>query len=371
MTLKVLPARTRADIETFVRLPERLYADDPNWVPPLRREVRKTLDVERNPFLQRAETRPFLAFRGDRPVGRIVATWDPLFVEARGERLGWFGFFECEEDPEAAAALVRASEDFAREKGAVALRGPASLSMNDECGLLVEGFDRPPVLMTPYNPSHYAPLLEGAGLAKAKDLLAFRRSLDVQIPEALTRLAERARSRYGISTRPVDAKHLGRDRDLIRSIYNESWRGNWGTPPLTEPEMAEAADLVVSIAPPEFIRLGFVNGEPAGVSITLPDLNPALRMFRGRMTPWGLLGFVRERRRCRGARQYITGVKERFRNRGLELLFWIEAEAAGRRLGYEWVELSWILEDNAPTVAMAEIMGAPIRRFRIFEKTLA
>lgn len=285
----VTPVEDRAATTAFIRLPYALYRDEPHWVAPLEREVRAFLDPRRNPFFETAEARLFLARRGRRTVGRIAAVTDPRFHERHDYKCGHFGLFECADDLEAAGALFDAAADWLAGRGLTRMLGPLSFSVNDECGLLVDGFDGPPSVGIPYNPPYYADLLTGCGFGKAKDLLSWLVPMppDGEPPAAIARVAARTLADPAVRVRPLDRDRYEADMAVIKDIYNDAWAENYASVPLTDAEFLHMAAQLKSVVHPELVRIAEVDGEPAAFTLWVPDVNQALRTARGRLTTWG------------------------------------------------------------------------------------
>lgn len=370
MGLAVREVAGARDLAAFIDLAARLHARDPHFVAPMRSDVRWMFDERANPFFRYASVRSFLAWREGRAVGRICAIWNPRFNAHANEEAGWFGWFECEDDPETAAALLEAAAGWCRDRGARVLYGPASFTMNDECGLLIDGFDTEPVFLMPHNPAYYQALVDGAGLRKRVDLLSWRREAERPLDPRVQELASRARSRPGVTTRGFDMRHLARDLVLTQQVFNEAWGENWGSVPLTDEEIASFGERLRPVAVPELLRLAFVDGEPAAVHLTFPDYNQVLKRLGGRLGLLGMLRFLYWKRRIDGCHTLIFGVRPRFRLRGLDALLWVESEQIGRRLGYKWGELGWTLETNDAINALCGRAARLSRRYRIYERTL-
>ncbi|HPJ72545.1 MAG TPA: N-acetyltransferase, partial [bacterium] len=337
----------------------------------LTREEIKKLTPGKNPFWEHAEGALFLAFRGDEPVGRIAAVEDFLYNRYHGEKTGAFGFFESVRDPETAAALFAAAEEWMRNRGLERSIGPLNPSTNDVCALLIEGFDSPPRIMMPYNPPWYRNLIEGAGYAKAKDLLAY----DIPVPEnpdrmnpRLGRLLEGIRRRGG-SIRYIDLKRLDREIAVVREIYNSAWAENWGFVPLTEAEAAHMARELKPLAEPRLAFFAEYEGKPAGVYIVLPDYNQVLKTMGGKLGPVQILKFLLGRRKISAIRLMIAGIRPEYRKKGLDVLLFHESAKNSRELGYVDSEISWLLEDNTLVIRATEAMGGTLsKRYRIFAK---
>jgi len=367
--IRIREASTPALLDEFIELPWSVYSSDRNWVPPLRRDVRRLLDHARHPFWEHARGTVFLAEKDGRAVGRISAQVDDGYNDLWRERVGSFGFFECHDDIEVARALFGAAEGWVKQLGMTVLRGPLSPSSNEEWGFLLDGHDRPPVVMMPYNPPYYNVFAERCGFNKAKDLLAFLGHVSSPMPERLARLADRLRQNPRVSLRPVNLKDLVHEMPVIKELYNESWQRNWGFSPMTDKEMDLMAASLKVFAVPEMVLLAFYDGRPAGLSITLPDFNQVLRRLNGRLDLAGLVKFLWYRRRITGARAIVFGFKTEYRRLGLPVLLYCETLGYMRRAGYEWCELSWNLEDNRLINEFDAELGARVyKRYRVFEK---
>ncbi|HSL16427.1 MAG TPA: N-acetyltransferase [Methylomirabilota bacterium] len=377
--MRVEPVAGRADLAAFVDLPFTLYRDDPNWVPPLKAEVRKLLDARRHPFYgggREAEIELFLARDGRRVVGRVAAILNHAHNRVHDEPIAFFGFFECERRPEVAAALLATVEDWARQRGLEAVRGPMNPSTNYECGLLVEGFDRPPVLMMTYNPPWYAELLEAAGYAKVKDLYAYLSEVHDASLERLRKLGERAVKRNpGLTTRSADLKRFDSEVALIKGLYNAAWEKNWGFVPMSDAEFDALARELKALVHPELVRIAFVDDEPVGFILTVPDWNPVLADLGGSVWrhPFKLLRHLlfTKAESLPGLRLVLLGVRAGFRNRGVESLLFAHGIEVALRAGYEWCEYSWILEDNELTKRAVRLMGGELYKvYRVYEKNV-
>lgn len=377
--MNIRPVASRRELGAFVRLPWRLYQDDPLWVPPLRGEVRKLLDAARHPFYdggEAAEVELFLAWDGRDPVGRVAAILNHAHNRFHDQRVAFFGFFECIERPDVARGLLAAVEEWAARRGLEAVLGPMNPSTNYECGLLVDGFHRPPVLMMTYNPSWYPRLVEAAGYRKAKDLLAYISAVHGGSLERLERLAERTRRREpGLTTRSLDKAHFDREVKLVQQIYNSAWQRNWGFVPMSDAEIAEMGQQLKPTVHPELVRFALVDGEPVGFLLAIPDWNPVLQELDGSPLrhPLRTLKHVvfTKATDLEGLRLITLGITEPFRKRGIEGVLFAESIRAAVQLGYQWAEYSWILEDNELAKRTVRLMdGELYKTYRIYEKRL-
>lgn len=365
------------DLRAFVDVAWRVHADDPRWVSPPREAVASALDRRKHPFHRHSDVHCFIAERHGRPVGRIAAIVNRRHNAVHGERVGFFGLFECEDDRDAAAALVDAAAERLRAEGLTSMRGPMSFSTNEEIqapGVLIDGFDRAPMIAMPYNPPRYAALLEGAGFRKCVDLLAY--GIDEPEPHGrLRRAAALAAKRLGtsrITLRPLDFRRLDREIRAIKSIYDSAWSENWGFVPMTDDEFAHAAKAFRPVVERDLSLIAEADGEPVGFSLVLPDLNQALkRLPRGRLFPFGFLTLLRYRRSIDAFRIITLGLKPGYRNRGIDALLYLKMWEIGARKGYKHAEASWILESNRDMCNALEKLGARVeKRYRIYERPL-
>ena len=368
--LEIRRVTSRRDLARFIRLPWRIYQGDPCWVPPLIRDVALRLNRSRHPFFEHASMELFLACRGREVSGRIAAIVDERHNRFHHDRVGFFGMFECIDDLEAARALFRAAETWCGNRGMTRVRGPMNLSMNDECGFLLEGFDAPPVLMMTYTPKYYLDLCEGCDLVKSKDLHAYRKD-DVGVLDRIAALVERVKTKERVRVRPIDMAHFDREVGLIKEIYNSAWELNWGFVPMTEKEMDLLASQLRPIVEPALVLFAEVDGNSVGVSITLPDYNQVLRHMNGRLGPLSLLKMLYYRRKITGLRAIVFGIRREFRRTGISTVLYYETEKAAERLGYQWCEMSWTLEDNAMINRFDEAVGGRLyKKYRIYEKDI-
>ena len=374
LPLRIRAVASRDELRRFVELPWRLYAGDPCWVPPLKKQVTDYLDRS-HPFYAGGESdrELFLAWRGQRVCGRIAAIHYHAHNVFHSDRWGFFGFFECEDDPAAAAELLAAAADWVRARGHDTLVGPMNPSTNYECGLLVMGFDSPPAVMMTYNPPRYAELIEAAGFAKAKDLNAYSSPVHAQSLERLRRFADKTREREPqLVTRGVDLKQFDREVAIIRGIYNAAWEKNWGFVPVSDAEFEWLAKDLKPLVDPPLLRIAFDGDEPAGFLLAIPDVNPALAVLNGSMSnPLRVArAFLIGRRRA-GLRLITMGVKETFRLRGFEGVMFHEGLQVALERGYRSCEYSWILEDNELAKRTVRLMSARhSKTYRVYAKAL-
>lgn len=377
MTLTLRPVRTRSDLRSFLRLPWKIYKDDPAWVPPLLQERKDFLNPKKNPFFEHAAVELFLAERDGEPVGRISAQVDHLHNETHQEQTGFFGLFECIDDPDVAACLLDNAAGWLKSRGLKTIRGPFSFSINEEAGLLVDGFAHPPFVLTPHNPPYYPALLEGWGLRKVKDLFCWRYDSSRPVPEMARQIAEEARKDPRLTIREVNPKSLESDVRVLIDVFNSAWSQNWGFVPLTENEIKKAAKDFKMILEPKLALIAEIDGRPAAISLALPNLNEAIRDLNGRLFPFGLFKLLYRIRakKIRSARLILLGIKKEYRKdvlgAGLSVFLYVEKRRRSQELGHWGGELSWTLEDNQKINNGIALMGGEhYKTYRVYEKSL-
>jgi GNAT superfamily N-acetyltransferase len=365
------------DLSRFVELPYRLHRRDRTWVPPFKSEIRKLLDRRANPFFQHAEAAYFIAERGGEVVGRIAATHNELHNEIHEDRVGFFGFFECVNDFTVAAPLLDAAAAWLRARGLDTIRGPMSFSVNDVCGLLVDGFEYPNTLMMPHNPPYYLPLLETAGFAKARDLICLQGGAHnalVPAPERTARAVDLILKRYGLRIRMLNMRRFEAEVELVKRLYNQCWEMNWGFVPMTDAEIDHLAASFKPVVIPELVP--FVereDGTPVGFGLALPDLNQALVNNRsGAMFPAALTMLWKLRRKqITRARILLLGILPEWRGKGVDaaLYHWIWTRSGERNMG--WGEAGWLLEDNHAIIqGLAKAGFTPYKTYRVLDRPL-
>lgn len=363
----------RRDLRHFIKLPWRIYAEDRNWVPPLIADLKAVLHRRKHPYHQHADSEYFLAWRKGVVVGRIAATINHRYNEFHEERTGFFGFFEVVRDEAVARALLQTAEEWVRARGMERVLGPVSFSTNEEAplGLLIDGFEHAPILMTSHNPPWYAALIEGGGYAKARDLVAIKLQHSNDPPERLVRGVERLEKREGITVRPFEVRRFREEIETIKSIYNSSWERNWGFVPMTDAEFEHTAKQFRPILDPSLCLIAEVAGKPVGFSLVLPDYNQALWHLNGRLFPLGILKLLWYRRKIDRVRILTLGLIPGYRRRGLDAMMYLRIFQAAARGGYDWGEASWILEDNWEIRRGMERCGGEVyKTYRIYEKGL-
>jgi hypothetical protein len=371
--IQILPlSRNPRDVMRFLKVSYRIYRDDPNWVAPLLMDLKKVF-TDANPMFEHAVMQLWVATRGGQDVGRIAGIIDRNYNHANKEPAAFFGFYESVDDPVVSHRLFETVSGWTRQAGLPHLLGPMNPTSNDECGLLVDGFDSPPVIMMTYNPRYYAKQVEAAGFRKAKDLLAFHMDL-AKIPmDRLIRIATKIKQRNpNLAFRPVRRKTLEQDLTKVKEVYNAAWEDNWGFVPMTDAEVDFMAARLKPLLMEGLIWLAEAGTEPVGFLLAMPDYNIALKPLQGRLLTPKLLGFIPYLLgwKCPPRTRVITlGVKHEYRGKGLESAMLIEGLKVGIEAGVTESEASWILEDNVMMCRMLEAIGGRVyKTYRLYER---
>jgi GNAT superfamily N-acetyltransferase len=373
--LEVRTATSRADLEQFIRLPWRIYRNDPVWVPPLLVEMRRALDRAHHPFYEHARVECFLALRGRDVVGRIAAIVNHAHNQFHEDRVGFFGLFECIDDQPVADALLEQAESWLQAQGCDRARGPMNFSTNDELyspGVLIDGFDTPPKMLMGHTPAYYAALLSAAGYVKAKDLLAYWMDAD-ETPERLLRGVRRLRQNQEIKLRKLDLRNFDSEVARVKEVYNAAWERNWGFVPMTDAEVDHMAKSLRPIVDPQMCIFAELDGKPVGFAIELPDYNQALRHVNGKLFPFGVFKFLWYKRQIDCVRVLTLGAKPEYRQQGVYAMLMTALMDAGQKSNPNKArgEASWILEDNYPMRRGIERSGGRVyKTYRVFEKVL-
>jgi hypothetical protein len=361
----------------FLDVVRTIYAGDASYVRPLDMEVEATLDPKKNPFYEHGEAAAFVAYDGGKPVGRITASIDFAHLERYRDDTGFFGFFETTDDPAVAAALLREAERWLSARGMKRARGPLNLSMNGELGCLVEGFDEPPMLMMTHHRPYQGSLAERAGYVKAKDFYAWK-YIPGEVPVRAQRAHDEIAALPEVVVRQVDTSDVLGDVRIIMDIFNDAWSDNWGFVPATEKEMLKMAEDMKLVLMPEIAFIVSIDGEPAAVSVGLPNVNELIDDLDGKLGPLGVAKIL-WRLKVRGpksGRLFILGIKKKWRGvrkyAGLSAYLYVKMNQAAHYLGMKRAELSWTVEDNAPINSGIKLMGGKIYKvYRLYERALA
>lgn len=375
--ISVRPASGKADLKTFLDVPFALYAKDPNWVAPLYLERFEHFDPKKNPYFNHAEVALFLAYRGDRPVGRISAQLCRLRSERYKDGIGQFGFLEAEDDPAVFGALTRAAAAWLGQRGLKGMQGPFNFSINDEMGLLIEGFDTPPSMMMGHGLPYYARQLEALGFTKAKDVFAYDYVDSGELPRTLRQAADRALANPDVRIRPLDKKQLMKELEIIHSISNDAWSENWGFVPWTQEEMTTVGNNLKMLVTGDYVAITEYKGKPAAMAVSLPNINEWIHGLNGRLLPfgWASLAWNLLARPPRSVRFPLVGLRKEFHGSRLGGMLALATLARVRdyhvRRGTMKGELSWILEDNMRMRHIIEAFGGrPYKTYRIYEKAI-
>ncbi len=378
MTIEIRELRDgdKKTMKDFLTVTKSIYAGDPNWVRPLDMDTTERLDKKKNPFFEHAEGTAWVAYKDGRPVGRISAQIDQEHLKRHQDEAGFFGYFDTIDDPEVAKALLDEAAAWNKARGMKRLRGPFSLSINEELGVLVEGFDTPPMIMMPHHLPYQGGLVEKAGLAKLKDFYAW--AYDVgEVPARAQKAHDEIAAMPEVVTRHVDTSKFLDEVRTIMEVFNDAWSDNWGFVPLTENELIKTAKDLKLILMPEITRISYIDGEVAAVSVGVPNVNDLIQDLDGQLFPFGILKLL-WRLRVKGpesGRLMILGIKKKYRHvrryAGLSAYLYVEMNRSAHLLGMKRSELSWTVEDNAPINVGIKLMGGRIyKKYRVYERAL-
>lgn len=369
--LTIFPVRSFRDQLRFIKLPREIQKNDPQFVPPLVPEMLKTLNQKKNPFFQNAKMEMFLAKQNGNLVGRIAAIRNEIHDQTHNEHCGFFGYFESINDKSVANELLKTAQRWTQERGANIFRGPINLSTNNEIGLLVDGFDTPPAVMTTHNPPYYEKLLQDFGLQSVKELLGYDvKSKGIAI-DRLRRVSERVRERGRFTTRKLSMKNFQTEIETMRKIYNAAWEKNWGFVPVSAAEFQFSAKGLKQIVDPELALFAEADSKPIAFIAAIPDINWAVKQIDGKLLPFGIFRLPGLLKKTHAVRMPLFGVHPSHRNSGIEGVLLLELIERGIARGVERCDCSWILEDNLLIRRPIEAIGGRIyKRYRIYEKTI-
>ena len=382
--LAVRKIETDEDIDAFLHFHWTCYKDEPNWVPPLWAEHKAFFDREDNPEFGHIDIDYFGAWRGDELVGIVCAHINHLHNETYQDNMSFFGSFEVLNDSAAAAALIETAEAWCRDKGASAIRGPATFSTNSEIGLLIKGFDTPPMILATHAHPYYREFVENAGFEKEMDLHCYYidgrklggKQAD-QMPEKLERVIEKIRKRRNFHVRKVDMSKFEEEVQIVAEIYNAAWENNWGFIKLTRAEQEKMAADLKQFIDPDITLIVEVDGKPIAFGLPLPNIYQPLRLAQARPDEWGILSLLRlvwhwkVRRRLTSIRVWALGVLKEYRGTGVDALLYYDMMKTGLKKGYVDVEMSWILDDNEDMARPVRMIGAEIyKTYRVYQKSL-
>jgi len=373
--INIVEVHNKKDLMKFIKFPFKLYKKDRQWVAPLISDQKTFFDPRKNPYFKHSEVQLFLAYKKNKLVGRISAQTNTNHNRVHEDKVGFFGFFECIDDQEVADALFNAARDWIKTKGLDTMRGPASFSVNDECGLLMDAFDQSPLVMMTYNPEYYIKLFQNYGLEKSMDLLAY--SAEVKPPpERLKRLSDNIEKRGHFNVRSLKTKNkkkLRKDIEKIFTIYEEAWEKNWGYVPMSADEFDLLVDSLLPIILPELVFIAEIDGKPVGLAVTMPDYNFVLKKMRGRMLPFGWLKFLYYKNYIPSLRVVIMGVLDAYKGRGIDVVMYCKTHevAQNHKIKFKEAEFSWILESNTMMNKIAKTLDAKVyKTYRMFDKKI-
>jgi hypothetical protein len=365
------------DTDRFLNVGRLVFRDDPTWICPLDMDMSDRFDPKKNPFFEHAEGTTFIARKNGRDVGRITAQIDHEHIKRYDDARGFFGFLDTIEDAGVCKALLDAAEAWLKKRGMKHMRGPMSLCINEEMGTLIDGFDTPPMILMPHSRTYQAGLIEKSGLAKEKDVFAWRYEVG-EPPQRARKAHTEIMAMPDVKIRPVVMKNMEAEVRLAMECFNDAWSENWGFVPMTESELKKMAADLKMIAIPDLMLVAEVDGEPAAISFALPNVNEMIRDLNGKLFPFGLPKLL-WRLKVQGpksARLALLGIRKKFRHvkrlGGLSTALYVEMNDRGKRIGMQWGELSWTLEDNAPVNLGIRMMGGKVyKKYRVFTKDIA
>jgi GNAT superfamily N-acetyltransferase len=373
MSVKIIPVDSKQQLKSFIMLPFGLYQKDPNWVPPLIMDQKKFFNPKKNPYYQHSEVKLFLAEKDGKVVGRISAHSNTQHNKEHKENIGFFGFFECINDQEVANALFDTAYEWNRYRGFTSMRGPLNFSVNEECGLLIDGFDTPPMVMMRHDLPYYQKLFEAYGLTKTMDLYAYL-SERREMPERIEKMVDILTKRYKVKIRSLsrDKKQMKKDIETVFEIYTKAWEYNWGNVPMTKAEFDHIVEELLPIADPDLVFFAEIDGKHAGFSLALPNYNEVLKVMNGHVNPITILKAMHAKKHISSARVITMGIIKEYQGRGIDSIFHYHSYKNGLPKGYYKGEFSWVLESNLPMMHVAEKLDARIyKTYRLYDKAIA
>ncbi len=371
MSVKIIPVNTKKEKKAFIDFEWEINENTPNWVSPLRMERSKILNTKKNPFYQHSEIQLFLAIKDSKISGKIAAITNENYTKFQNDDAGFWGFFDCINDQETANALFDTAASWLQERKRDKMIGPMNPSLNDEAGLLIEGFDTPPYIMMTHNPVYYPKLVEGYGNKKIKDVFAMHVLVEdakEHISEKMKRVAEKTMKRYNITLRTINLKEFKKDVNLIMEIYNDAWGDNWGFVPFTDAEIDMLAADLKQIADDRMVLFALKDGEPIGFIVTIPNINEVLiKIPNGELLPTGIFKLMTGIKKIKTLRVIILGIKKGHQRSGLGANLYLKSILLADELGYQASEMSWILEDNYTMLRPLKDFGAkPYKTYRLY-----
>jgi hypothetical protein len=368
-SINIKAVQTNGELMQFIKLPWKIYKNDPNWVPHLLMDRKKILDKKKNPFYKHAEAEYFLAEKNGEVVGRIAAIKNDLHNKYHNDKVGFFGFFECINDQETANVLFDTAKKWLKERGFDTMRGPANPSSNDEYGMLLEGFNDAPRLLMTYNPEYYLKLCDNYGFIKAKDLYAHKLETNkVMSSEKVKRVAEIAKERYKLKITQLNMKDFDNELEKVKYVYNKAWAPNWGFVPLTDEELVAMAKDLKPLAEPSLVLFGEINNKLVGFALVMMDYNQIIKSMNGRLFPFQFIKLMTQKKKISWVRIITLGLIPEYQKKGLDSVFYWEIVNRAKDLGIYLGEASWILEDNEMMNRGSAAMNAEIyKKYRIYD----
>lgn len=370
--VKIVAVDSKKLLKEFIMLPFELYQDDPNWVAPLIMDQYKFFDPQKNPYYQHSQVQLYLAVRDGKVLGRISAHTNTQHQKEHHEDIGFFGFFDSVDDTKVAKALFEAAGNWNKRQGFSVMRGPMNFSVNQELGLLIDGFDTPPMVMMRHDHPYYQRLYEACGLEKAMDLYAYLSERKV-MPERIERLAAAIEKRSGVSIRSLSKKkkEMRKDIETVFEIYTRAWEYNWGNVPMTKPEFDHIVAELLPLADPDLIFIAEKDGHPAGFSLALPNYNEVLKVMKGHVNPITMAKALLARRKIHSARVITMGIIKEYQGRGIDTLLYYYSYKKGLPKGIFRGEFSWVLENNTMMIRVAEMLDATAyKTYRLYDKNI-
>lgn len=368
----VVPVTSQKQLNQFIMLPFELYKNDKNWVPPLIGEQKKFFNPEKNPYYQHSEVQLYLAMENGKVVGRISAHSNTQHNKEHNENIGFFGFFDSINDQNVANALFDTAYAWNKQRGFTSMRGPLNFSVNEECGLLVDGFDTPPMVMMRHDHPYYQKLYEAWGLSKTMDLYAYL-SVREEMPERIVKMVDIITRRTGVKIRSLskNKRQMKKDIETVFEIYTKAWEYNWGNVPMTKAEFDHIVSELLPIADPDMVFIAEIDGKPAGFSLALPNYNEVLKVMNGRVNPITLIKAMIAKKNISSARVITMGIIKEFQGRGIDSVFHYHSYTNGLPKGYIRGEFSWVLENNTLMKHVAEKLDAVIyKTYRLYDKAI-
>lgn len=365
--IEVTEALSKKDIREFIRFPYRIYENNPYWVAPLLKDMRAWAK-KKDPFFENGDLKWFLARRNDEVVGRIGVSYNKLFNERNNENSGFWGFFECIDEQEVANALFERAREESKAMGFDRVFGPCTPSPNHDFGLLVDGYDDAPRIMSTYNPPYYVKLVENAGMTYAKQLYAYKMTRDSVFNDKLQRGVELVKKRYKVNLRKLDKKNLDRDMGLIKEIWNNAWDDHWGFTPFTDSDVQKLKEDFQLMVEPDLILFAEMDGKTIGMVLALPDYNEKFITFKGKLFPFNFLKLLFGKKDYKWLRIVLLGILPEYQKRGIDALFFEQIINTGMKMGFQYGDASWILEDNDPMNRGMKLANAEIyKKWNLYE----